>query len=302
MFQFCLNDCIPTAVNKHSLIECLERSLTEYKSLVASYPETVDGIVTSTVFHSYRLDDSGFSLADCIRSMQSRDLRTLAYRCFTKYPVEKYYAQINEDDVLGKEYSLTVNGVVFSAVNPVIVATNNGVLFTLGVHADLMRNTLSIASNTGGSVEVDNLFGRESNTSYIRDTIQQWVVEKLDNLEELLASVGANETSKRFISGYERAPLNIQRAIIEHFNAAIARQGHTRFFADGNLIKDVTPERNPHRVCELRIFNPAPFRVYFHEGPNKVYLALVEKKPAPKKQDDNINAAASIVNQLLLLD
>lgn len=302
MHQFCFNDCIPYTSNDLLLTECLQKTLTEYKEVKKSFPDNVDGIISSKSVSDIFLNANNFSLGACIASVRDKDLRTFAYHIFTKYPIEEYYTEVNVDDLLEKEYSINVAGTNHSAINPVIVSGNNGVLFTLGLHDDLKKNVLSISSNTNITVNVNNLFGTDENTTFIKSFIHQLIVDKLGNFEKLLELVGENSCSSRFIKGFHEEPYHIQVSIIEHIKEAIARNGKSKFFADGRLIKDVTPDKFDHRIFELRIFTPVAFRVYFYETTAKIYLALIERKPPPKKQDNHIMAATSIIKQMIYLE
>lgn len=107
--------------------------------------------------------------------------------------------------------------------------------------------------------------------------------------------------SGRFKKGFEAASVQIQDAIIEHFLAAKNRKGTSLFYADGSLIKDVTSEKETKlNVFELRIFDPAAYRVYFYETAETVYLAMIEPKPAKKSQSAHIQTAHDIIRELLV--
>lgn len=303
MYQFCFNDCIPNTASEHSLTQCFVETLKEYNDVKKEYPEEVDGIVTSVSINDFILNAQlNYNLATCVSAMPDKDLRTLAYRIFTKHPIEKHYAEINEEDLLQNDYTINIDGTNHTAINPVIVSVNNGVLFTLGLHQDLRKDVLKIISNTEATVDVNNLFGLAENTTYIKEIIKQSTIDKLENFEKLLAIIGTNTYSPRFKKSFDGLSSQVQESILEHFEAAKARNGVTPFFADNDLIKDVSQEGIAFRVFELRIFKPVPFRVYFYEGQTRTYLAMVEKKPADKKQDNHIDAATSIISQMRLME
>lgn len=303
MYQFCFNDCIPNTASEHSFTQCFVETLKEYNDVKKEYPEEVDGIVTSVSINDFILNAQlNYNLATCVSAMPDKDLRTLAYRIFTKHPIEKHYAEINEEDLLQNDYTINIDGTNHTAINPVIVSVNNGVLFTLGLHQDLRKDVLKIISNTEATVDVNNLFGLAENTTYIKEIIKQSTIDKLENFEKLLAIIGTNTYSPRFKKSFDGLSSQVQESILEHFEAAKARNGVTPFFADNDLIKDVSQEGIAFRVFELRIFKPVPFRVYFYEGQTRTYLAMVEKKPADKKQDNHIDAATSIISQIRLME
>lgn len=303
MYQFCFNDCIPNTANEHSLTQSLMETLKEYNSVKKEYSDEVDGIVTALSINDFILNTQlNYRLSTCVAGMPDKDLRTFAYRVFTKYPIEKYYAQIDEVDLLQKDYTITIAGTSHTAFNPVIISENNGVLFTLGLHQDLRKNILTISSIANTTVDVNNLFGHDVNTTYIKGIIKQSLTDKLENFEKLLAIIGNNSYSPRFKKSFDGLSLQVQQSILEHFEAAKKRNGVTPFFSDNDLVKDVSQDGLAFRVFELRIFKPVPFRVYFYEGQTRTYLAMVEKKPADKKQDNHIDAATSIISQMRLME
>jgi hypothetical protein len=302
MYKFCFNDCIPKSNNKFSLTVCLEHTLREYNDVKTYYPDDVDGIITSTPISHLFLNEERFSLEHCVASIADKDLRTFAFRILSKHPIEKYFEEVDEDNLLQNGYTITIAGASHTAINPVIVSRNDGVLFTLGLHDDLRKNVLRITSNTTAIIDVHNLFGRDVNTTYIKDLIRKSITIKLCTFEQLLELIGAHSFSPRFVKGFKGSPAQVQISILQHFKIAIDRHGATKLYADGELIKDVTPKKFPHRVFELRIFRPVAYRVYFYEATKKTYLALIEKKPPQMKQDNHINAAASIIKQLIHLE
>jgi hypothetical protein len=302
MYQFCFNDCIPDTASEHSLRQCLIDTLQQYNEVKKEYPNEVDGVVTSVSIHDFILNAQlNYSLASCVSGIPDKDLRTIAYRIFTKYPIDKHYSDIDDEDLLQNDYAITIGGTKHVAFNPVITSLNNGVLFTLGLHQDLRKNVLTVGSNTNATVDVNNLFGLDINTTYVKDLIKQSTIGKPENFQRLLEIIGDHTISPRFKKSFDRLSSQVQIAILEHFEAAKNRNGITPFFSDNDLVKDVSQQGIAFRVFELRIFQPVPFRVYFYEAQNKIYLAMVEKKPSDKKQDSHIDSATSIISQMLLM-
>jgi hypothetical protein len=301
MPHVCFNDCFSGEFSKHLILESLIDSLEEYKDLKQSYPEEIQGIVTSQPISVVNLSNHQYSIYDLVSSITDKDLRNFGYKVFTKYPVDNFFDVSDEEDLLAKEYVTSVAGVQHSAINHVIVYRNEGVMFSLGVHDDLRVNVLSISSNSDLVISVTNLFGLDSNTQYVKNLLEKSKFERLENFERFLSVVGENVFSARFKRSFELLPSNVQISIIEHFERAIRRNGASPLFSDGDLIKDVTPENAKYRLYELRIFDPVAMRVYFYETTEKIYLALVERKPQPKKQNSDINAAYSIIKQWILM-
>lgn len=300
MFRFYFNDCIPENGTLFALTNLLSKTLLEYSLLWKSFSENIDGVITYSSPSDYYLNTDGASLYKCIAALDNKDLRAFAYRIFTKFPVEAHYFITDEDSLLAFDYKITIAGVNFNAINLVIVAENDGALFTLGLHDDLRKDILNIASNSKIKINVNNLFGERENTNFIEGLIKSSITSTLDNFGKLTTLVGNNVYSTRFKKGFEDSSSVMQKIIIEHFHDAIKRNGTSPLFADAKLIKDVTPEKCEFRVFELRIFNPIAYRIYFYERGDNTFLALIEKKPQPKKQDNHINAAVSIISELLM--
>jgi hypothetical protein len=302
MFHFYFNDCIPNTANEYSLINCLIRTLQEYNSVKKDFFDDVDGIVTSSSIDKLILNrNDSYSLSTCVAAIPDKSFRTLAYTLFTKYPIEKYFSDIDEEDLLKNDYTLTIDKYCHSAINAVIVSMNNGILFTLPLHQDLQKNTLTINSNLTTTIDVNNLYGDRTNTIYIKDLIKNASLSNLSNFDQLLQIIGDNSYSERFKKSFECLSTQVQESIIHRFEAAKSRNGITPFYADDDIIKDVTGHGIRFKIFELRVFKPVPFRVYFSETPNKTYLAMIEKKPADKKQDIHIDNATSIISQMRIM-
>ncbi|MBI3233255.1 MAG: hypothetical protein HYZ42_04325 [Bacteroidetes bacterium] len=207
----------------------------------------------------------------------------------------------NIDSLIEAECFTKINNTPYNAINHVILNANDGVLFTLALHDHLKLNTLKVdCEKDKYSINVNNLFGEKTNTEFVCDLIKKSIVSKRNNFEKLLALIGENIHSKRFLKGFESASEPVQEAIITHFQNAIDRNGASRFYADGILIKNVTPAKETKiQVFELRLFDPVAYRVYFYETSNKVYLGLIEKKPQAKVQDNHIENAKAIIKELV---
>lgn len=247
MYQFCFNDCIPSLDNRHQFIECLALSLREYNKIKREFPSEIDGVITGDQIGNFMLTID-FTLADCVLALTDRDLRNFAFRVFTKYPIEKYYFDIDEDDLITKDYEINIDGNSYSAINLAIACTNNGILFTLAIHEELKRNELKISSNTNDTISIINLFGYDENTKFIVNLVKDLLESKLNNFDRLLSIIGSHRMSSRFKKGFEYLSALVQDSIIEHFAKARNRKGKTPFHADGELIKDVTPESVQFRV------------------------------------------------------
>ena len=301
MYKFYFNDCLPLNKSEHEISLCFQKTLREYKTIKTKYAAEVDGIITSKLTEQIVLKKDNFTLKNCIETLpdKERELKKYAFSIFKKYPVGDHFTIKNEDDFIVNDYFIAINNAEHEAFNLKLVQENDGVLFSLALHNDLQKNTLPIKDKNGCEYSVLNLFGETNNTNFIDKKIQELIAGKLGNFKKLLFSIGNCSYSERFKDGFNKASAATQEAIIKHFEEARSRKGNTPFYADGVLIKDVTLEKERKiKIFELRIFKPVPYRVYFFEALNKVYLGLIEKKPNDKEQSTHIKTAASIIKQL----
>lgn len=302
MFYFCFNDCIPKGSNQYLLVQSLNSTLTEYKILKEVFPDDITGIVTEKSPKDIIIDTNNFSLFNCI-SMLDRSLRIFAHSVFNKLPIDGYLKIKDEESLINNSYTTSVNNISYDALNLVIYCDNGSVLFTLALHDHLKKNKIEIYCNTILWNGIDNLFGHPLNTSIINKLIEDDKNSSLDNFEKLLALIGVNVYSKRFKQGFDQATGQVQESILIHFQKAIDRNGSTKFYSDEDLIKDVTPIKETKiKICELRIFNPVAYRIYFYESSSIVYLGLIENKPPNKVQNNHIKNAISIIKQLEIIN
>lgn len=302
MYSFYFNDCLPLDKTDHEIIACFIETLPEYRTIRNKYMSDVDGIVTCKLPDQIILNNNGFTLKNCIEAIpaENKDLKRYAYAVFSKYPVQGHFSVENEDDLIEKDYAVTVNNSDYNALNLKIVQENEGALFTLGLHTDLEKDTLTIKSNDNNSFTVLNLFGEENNTTYIDKEIQKRLLAKADNFGKLISVVGECIYNDRFRINFESLPQTVQDSIIARFTTARNRGGITPFYAEekGYIIRDVTPDKEKKiKVFELKIYEPVAFRVYFYETPDEVYLGSIEKKPNKKTQSAHIETAVKIIKR-----
>jgi hypothetical protein len=299
MFYFCFNDCIPKESNKYLLVGSLTSTLGEFRKIKNNYPEEVTGIITEKTPSNIMLDDQDFSLFDCM-SYLDKSLKTYAHSLFYKYPIEDYLAVKDEESLINNNYSISVNNIIYDAINLAIFFDNDGVLFTLSLHEHLKKDKIKIYCNNELWNSIFNLYGEVKNTSTINEIVEDDRKNSLENFEKLLVMVGENVYSGRFKKGFEKITQQVQGSILKHIQEAIDRKGNTKFFPDGDLIKDITPEKELEiKLYELRVFKPVAYRVYFYETPSKIFLGLIDKKPANNVQSNQIKNAISIIKELL---
>jgi hypothetical protein len=301
MTKFYFNDCLPRNESRHAVLSCFEGILPEYSSIKSKYGRDIDGIVTSKMPEHIILTKDGFTLKNCIEELQDRNLKKYAFAVFRKYPIEDYFSSKDEDELINGNYQVVINDITCDALNLKLVQENGGFAFSLSVYEELKRNVLLISSRDGKEYPVPNFFGGAENTIYIEKKLQELIAANTGNFEKMIKEIGICSYDDRFEDSFNRIPFSVQNAIIGCFRAARGREGFTPFYADGRLVKDVTPDKEKDiRLSELRIHSPVAHRVYFYEAADCVYLGLIEKKPAARVQDNQIKTAAAIIRQLAL--
>lgn len=302
MFQFCFNDSIPIDGKNDELVKHLSVTLKHYDFIKKKFPLNVDGIITDRVPEKIILNSVNFSLADCIRFLE-REIKKIAFSNFGKYPIEEFYAQIDIDNLLEKEYFIVINDISIDATNAKIVQDNEGILFTLPIHDELKKNTLFISDKAKQTCKVLNQYGADTNTIFISEFIQTDIVKRADGFEKLLAMVGDCKYDTRFKMDFDNLTSATQKKLLNHIHQAIERKAKTRFYPDDEKIKDVTPAKERAvKVFELRVFEPVAVRMYFYEAPQKIYFGSLDGKPKRKVQDNDILNAISVIKELIVLE
>jgi len=306
MNLFYLNTCTPEGIAPEIISSAFSATYTEYNTLKKNHPNDVDGIVTVTDAQQVMLSADNYSLAMCIGNLE-RTLRSAAYSAFTKYPFNSHFTETNEEEMVINDYTLFVGQNPKDAYYLKVVADNSGYAFSLGLSDDLRIHPLSLSGSDGSITELNNLYGEPANTKEIEKIIVLARREKLGNFERLLDISGDNYFSPKFQNGFEKLDADTQIGVIGRIEKAIKRDGTSKFFPDNDIVKDVTPDNEKEiRVCELRIFNPGAYRLYFYETKSEVIFASIDKKPTKegktKEQDNQIKNAASAIKQTLLLN
>jgi hypothetical protein len=298
MYKFYFNDCLPHDRSKHEIVSCFEKTLPEYKVIRLKY-DVVDGIVTLKMPESIVLNEDGFTLKNCIEGLADRNLKRYAFAVFGKYPVEGHFLVRNENDLLENKYCVTINDIDYDALNIKLVQENTGFLFSMALHDDIKRDAILIKDKNDNEYFVANLYGEAENTVCIDRKIQELIAVQRSSFERLLQAAGKCCYNAQFKDAFNKLSESIQIAIIDCFRKARERKGLTPFYADGKLIKDVTPEKEQGiKIHELRIFSPVAYRLYFYEATDAVYLGTLEKKSAKKVQSNQIKTAAGIIKNL----
>jgi hypothetical protein len=305
MHKFYFNDCLPLNCSEQQIASCLNDTLSEYQTLKTKYNNDIEGVISSKHANKIILNNiAQFSLQDSINAL-SREMKRYAFAVFTKYPIESYSEISDEDDLIENSYYIEIGDTRHNAFHIKIAQENNGILFSLALHEQVCENNITVYDKNNVTFSILNLYGKNINTSCISRKIQEQNIAKADNWDKLLFMMGKNiYHSERFKKGFDNVSADIQKVIINHFLKAKQRNGITPFYADEDLIKDVTPDKGTSiKVYELRIFKPVAYRIYFYESEpnNKIYLGLMEKKPNPKVQDNHISTARDIIKELVAI-
>jgi hypothetical protein len=303
MHRFYFNDCLPPCESKHTFIKCLSDTLIEFNKLTEENLAIEKAIVTEKLPSLLLLSDT-LTLKESLDDIPDRELKRLAYKFFTQYPVDTYFPLESGtvDTILSKNYSLSIEAYNYDALNLAMVAEKKGFLFTVALHNEFKKDSLNIISQTDGSIaNIDNLYGIEANTTVIRKKIENLNVALLSKIERLKHVLGDYILSSYFEKDFPKLTDIEQDSVIEHFERAKARNGITPFFADGDrgIIRDVTPNNSKCTVCELRIFSPTALRVFFNESNGKIYVSHIFFK-SETDQNASIKKASQILNKLIL--
>ncbi len=297
---FYFNDSITKNDNNFLVVYYLKQNLNNYRNLRDKF-NCIDGILTSTQLDRISLNEE-LNLLDCINSLD-KDERTYAYSVFNKYPFEDYLLDDGEEaeSFLTEEYKIELDLVKYNADFLFIIYQKNGILFTLPVCHDLEKNKLIITSELNHEYSIDNFYGSHENTCRIEAVIEAYKRSLLDKFDSLIGLIGKCKYSTKYKSGFESCIDSVQKAIIKNTSDAINRNGPSKLFPDGDLIKDVTPSNFRYKVYEMRIHHPVAYRLYFYETEEITYLAMLEKKPNYSTQSEQIRTASSIIKKLVEL-
>lgn len=299
---FLLNEIVPGNISNIQFSKGLENTLREYKILKDNFKESIDGIVTSSVLEDIILID-GFTLADSLKNIENIDVRKYGYGVLTKYPVEAY---LPTEEILeaGVEHSFLLNTVEKDAFFLKVIYDTQGVAFTLNLHTDLSKNELPICSkDKENDYLVENLFGLDENTQYIKNLIEKEELSKLGNFEKLLNILNQPTYSNKLELAFKKETKEVQNSIIEGFEIFLENQKNG-IITPETLLKDVTPPKGLNfSIKELKTRDPRAKRLYFSIVGDKYYLASLEDKPLKdrktKEQNTHIKNALSKLKEWL---
>lgn len=298
MNHFYFNECFPKTFTDDEIVKSFQKTIKEYSILKDKFGEKVTGILTDRSPNKITVSPA-LDLLQAINLLE-RNYKVIALTNFNKYPIDHIFDIEQNPELFEEQFTIKVGDDTFDALNAQISFLNNGILFSLGLHEDIRKNEIDIYQATGESSLINNQFGESENTASLIAIINKHLAQSLVGFSKFLNLFDTPKFFKSLKSEFESLPLNCQNSIIDEFSKAIDRKLDTKFAADGNLIKDVTPEREKSiKVYELRVFDPIAIRIYFYESGNEIYLAKIRRKPPKKSQSNDIKASKSLIKELI---
>lgn len=285
---FVLNEIFPDKISKCEFYKTLENSLQEYKKLKDIFKDKIDGIVISSSLNI--ILNPNFTLAECLKNIKNIDVRNYGYSLLTKYPVDNYL-QTEETLEANIEHFFRLGKVEKDAFFLKLIYDNKGICFTLNLHTDLAKNELTIFSKDNqNQYSVNNLFGEDKNTQYIKGLIEEEEKSKLGNFDKLCSILKSPKYSNKLKLAFEKESKEVQDAIIKGFEIFIENEKRGQKTTERS-IKDVTPSRERRfNIKELKIKNPRAKRLYFSIKDNTYYLASLEDKPLKDRKTNEQGA------------
>jgi hypothetical protein len=303
MHRFYFNECLPANEDLHRFVGLLSATILEFDRLKKACASIAPMVITEKLPDNTTVCGR-YSLADALRNIESKDLRTIAFSVFDKsYPINAHFNEEEDliEEILHHEYKLIHGKEVLDATNLAIVAKNNGLLFSVSLNGSLAANNIRLQSKfQDTTLSLVNLYGEEFNTAFVSKHILDIDAQSSTKLEQLRHTLGPHRFNNTFEKGFISLSLGEQQSIITHFERAKARNLITQFHPDTSLIKDVTPYNGKLNVYELKIKSPTSLRVYFHEQDNKIFIANVEHK-SNADQNSDIVKAEKILQRLILV-
>lgn len=295
---FFLNDCIPKQVDKHTFLNKLINSVVEFNKLLEKNINVARGIVTHMPPYLCEYGD-GFNLQQVLDLIDDKSTKDLAYSLFLKFPIGKPHYNDDYEELIAASYCLLLGEEKFDATNLAIVQKNCGFLLSPAVVDELMTDTVKISVDSSLDLELSNLFGKEINTLTIEEIILSLNQVNLELFEKFLSIFDKPVYCKQFRKDFDNLSIISKNLIISHFEDAIKRELVTNFSADGDLIKDVTPQKAKCHVFELRVRKEKELRIYFNESDGKMFFASIGFKNN-NQQSQDIKFASKALNKLTL--
>jgi putative component of toxin-antitoxin plasmid stabilization module len=249
------------------------------------------------------------TLLDAMDGISDRKLKELAYKAFSKYPIDGFIPWEDYEDELDFWF-MKVGGRDLAAFHNYVISEINETLFSIPFHSDLICDRLPLSKYSSHDVSNDtpvlkkasvrNFYGSSTNYSAIQKELLGFQIDGLERFERVLALTGNSEAQlfePNFRREFEGLSEIEQDSIISYLNKAIDRSLQSKFYPDTKIIAETKGKDRLDSVCELRIYQPSVLRVYFREEDNKVYLAKIGGKTSGSQTKD-IHQAQKIVVRL----
>lgn len=284
------NECLPRNQVLKQYASALQETAAAYAFLKKEHA-SLEGIVSTLDWNSMIMSDAGVSLGDCIRKIQDRSVRTLIYSWLVNYPVRDFLDETaNEADLVEQSYMLSVAGTEYPATN-LAIAHNNGVfLFTLGVHADLCNNDLTLVGTGGKTLSVCNLYSNSAdNVSRIEQFIDNSETATLGITEQINRLLGGRvKRTNAYIQSFNKLGAANQQAILDRLKSA-KDLNLLDFKVDNDIFRHTKgydkKEKAYGAVYELRIREPKEIRIYFQYVENMYYVLSMGWKGTNQNAD-----------------
>jgi putative component of toxin-antitoxin plasmid stabilization module len=307
MHTFYFNhECLPVCEDRVRFREAFEATLTAYDELAREAEANVfQGIITETLPSHLNLGGD-FTLGDVIKEIPNGALRGLAYRYFTRYPIEDHLGATHQTMVSESELDEAGSFIWLCETEArrcfylVLAGFHKGFAFSPSMEACLAIHLLEL--NDGAkSVEIPNLYGEESNLQAIREEINRRNQTFRTLFDQLLTVLGKCVLAPKFRKEFEQLRDSEKQSIIDMVERAKDRNLASPLFPDTKIIKDVSQQDGKCKVYELRVYTPTALRVYFLEKEGRVYLVSIKMKSNPNQTKD-IQQAERLIHKLLLTD
>lgn len=294
MNYFYFNECLPSQYGG-CIQSVFEDTFTKFIHFGKQSELNIEkGVVT-------HIDPSNITICGQISLKQliigcKKEIRGLASRYFTKYPIDQLYTldEIFTEEEMDIKY-LSINK---DATNLIIAKKLNWFLLSLPV-SSCLKIDMIIVSTTKGSEYIDNWHG--DNNKYIveciidRDQIKEANLIKLNNLFDTRTCIVSDDFKKGFCS----LPEDSQKAVLKKF--IDAKNANLLFPAnhDDDLVKRCKGKDN-EETYELRSKSMSGARVYFSCSKDIIYIGGIGTKATAvgAEQSADISRASNEIRKL----
>ena len=284
------NECLPRNQVVEQYASALQDTALAYASLKKRH-DNLEGIVSTVEWNSMLMSDDGISLGDCIKKIQNQSVRNLVCSWLKNYPVREYLDEtINEDDLIEQSYSFSIEGADYPATNLAIAHYNGIFLFTLGIHADLRKNELTLIGSGDKSLSVYNLYSRQpENVAFVEQFIidaENSALSITEQIDKLLD--GRVKRTNAYCQAFNKLGEANQQAILERLKRA-QELNLLDFKVDEDIFKHTSgfdkKEKYYGSVYELRVREPKEIRIYFQYVDNMYYVLSMGGKGTDQNAD-----------------